>query len=125
LQRAVGFYVRQVYFVAHAESKWFHLNGAALLQNRVKQWNELRRQRHLAVHWPPTRRERKHVSFPDHELEHGGIIILEPRQDSTVWRGLDCHMASFPEMDFGEIAETRISEWREKRVREIDFTEHR
>ena len=73
----------------------------------------------------PAAREHQQAAAADGELQERGIAAVKFRDDPRPGQFVRREPTVFPEMDFGEIAEARISERREERMLKINPPEHR
>src|SRR5436190_15988220 len=73
----------------------------------------------------PAGDEHEQASGALRNLQEGGVAIVESRQNSRAGQPVGFEFPMLPEVDLGEIAETRIGKRRKQWMLEINLTEHR
>src|SRR5438093_2274749 len=106
-----------------------------VFEQRIEQGNEFGGEGKLAVSGMPAGGEDKQTAGPPcrssaftrryGHFDQRGIALVEAREHAGIGNLLRVEAAMFPEMDFGEIAESGIGKGLEEGMRKVDVAEER
>src|SRR5262245_59872951 len=92
-----------------------------MLEHRVQERDEFRGQSQMAVGGMPAGSEDQQSSLRYRHFDKSRRTIVKPSHNAGGGEGVGFEVAMFPKVDFGEIAKTRFSKGREKRMLKIDL----